>query len=139
MVEQHEPSFLSNDVHQDPNSVSSVLYDLARKSQTHQRVYDGMWERLLESEDEARVWQATDWSGKLSEDGVRSRASPSDSEFKQILNEGDVNYNVNLPPNNVYVPVLDDPITPCEVSKQISRLHSTVTKRVAPTECCLVC
>ncbi|MPC58669.1 hypothetical protein E2C01_052676 [Portunus trituberculatus] len=65
MVEQHEPPFLSNDVHQDANSVSDVLYDLARKSQTQKRVYDGdpsigRWERLLESEDETRVWQAID-------------------------------------------------------------------------------
>ena len=41
-----------------------------------------------------------------------------------MLNEGNVaDHNFKVAPNDVYVPVLDDPITPSEVSEQISKLR----------------
>ena len=88
IVEQHKRPLLLNDVYQDISSVCNGLYDLARESQAHQRVCggagasSGRWDRLLESGDEARVWRAVDWSGKLSDDAAPIHSTP-DFEFKQ--------------------------------------------------------
>ena len=85
------------------------------------------WERLLAENDDIKVWRAINWNGVLSEDHTLVTESPSDNEFKEhfdeILNSSDtVSDDYEHLRSDVYIPVLDDPITPQEVSDQIKRL-----------------
>ena len=84
------------------------------------------WERLLQDQDDARVWRAVDWRGEITHE--RNVATPpSDDEFKnhleimlnpQGVNDSDLNEFLNLPT----IPILDEPISVLEVQNQVRRL-----------------
>ena len=113
------------------DGVSEALYECARRSKGNQHDNShsdsdlGRWERLLQDEDDSRVWKAIDWKGNVTAiDGV-SESQPSDVEFKThfetILNPTQPVTDYPVIETNVIIPILDDPITPQEVINQIQR------------------
>ena len=91
--------------------------------------YPSRWDRLLHDPDDARVWKALDWKGKFTDNAINDD-SPSDIEFKNFYET-----NLNQYGNdshmyefhnavNINVPILDNPITPEEISKQIDRMKA---------------
>ena len=85
----------------------------------------GRWERLLDDDDDSRVWRAIDWRGNFEND-FKNICRPSDEEFKahfeSILNQPST-ANFQVPGDtNVTIPILDDPISPGEVNAQIEKI-----------------
>ena len=89
--------------------------------------YLNRWERLLQDPDDARVWKALDWKGNFS-DNLINNDSPSDSEFKQFYETHINQYNNESlecdTTNCINVPILDDLITPEEVTSHIEKLKA---------------
>jgi hypothetical protein len=71
------------------------------------------WKNILDTNDPKQLWQAIDWSGNYSRP-AKSDNVPSDTDFAhyftELLNPEDVR-DVSCPYTNVYIPILDDPIS----------------------------
>ena len=89
--------------------------------------YLSRWERLLCDPDDARVWKALDWKGQFS-DNITNNDSPSDEEFKQFyeayLNKYCKESHENDMADCINVTVLDDIISPDEVTSQIVKMKA---------------
>lgn len=89
------------------------------------------WESIIETKDSKTLWSAIGWRGEMTH---TTKNSPDTEAFKahfeELLNPADVepispdNYN-----SNVYIPCLDDPITPAEV-------QHVVNKQLKPGKAC---
>ena len=111
--------------------MNSIFYEcsLSAKVPPHGAVFDAnldSWERLLSSRDDAQIWKAIDWGGKIDLDRVDEN-EPTDQQFKEyfeeILNPVDTpNYDYSELETDVSVPILDDPITAWEGSQQAKKL-----------------
>ena len=85
------------------------------------------WERLIEENDQAKIWQAINWRGEIMDDSDITVSKPTDDEFKdyfdQIFSPSGVEYpGPTELHTEVYMPLLDNSITPDEVVSQISKL-----------------
>ena len=116
------------------NSVSNILYECSQNSQTRYNVSNNndnsleRWDRLLNDNDDARVWQAIDWKGQYQENND-NRICPNDEQFKdfyeELLNHTRVAEDpIDLNDYNVTIPVLDGEILENEVRTQIHKLKS---------------
>ena len=137
-----------NDVNSLANGISETLYNCVKscsnKTSVHSGVvgiranagnhpmsYHSRWEQLLNDPDDARVWKAINWKGEfIGINADTNQSSPSDTEF-QNLYEVQINQYVNLnqipelvDDYTINIPLLDDIITPIEVSNQIKKLKS---------------
>ncbi len=89
----------------------------------------GRWERMLEDNDHAKLWQAINWRGELTECDNSNDSKPSDDTFKtyfgEIFNPPHTEYQgVRELFKQVTIPVLDEPIMQVEIEAQIKRLKS---------------
>ena len=120
-----------DDVNSFSETVSDALYKCARASRgeavsERDDISLDRWDRLMQDRDDTRVWQAIDWKGNLQAND-KSTIVPSDTEFKQfyesVMSPGHTDES-SLGPVNVAVniPLLDDPITPEEVTAQIKKI-----------------
>ena len=121
----------ANQVEQMVKTVSENLYDCAYRSKQEPQVVYGepvseRWERLLENKDDLQLWRAINWKDEYGNDSIPDCRS-SDNEFKQFYESSFYHPDAELTSNdynsNVYIPVLDDPITSNEVQQQIKRLE----------------
>ena len=123
---------VTDDLHAFAAQISESLYMSAassRASPMRHRDEGSLcrWARLLSDPDDRRVWEAIDWKGKYQE---REQASvvPSDQAFKLFYENSfggvDQDVSMDVTDHNMYVPVLDDPITEVEVHEQIKKLKS---------------
>ena len=96
----------------------------SRKVALNTRGHD-RWRVMLENKDEKRLWQAIDWKGRISTPPC-ANIRPSDEEFAQhfrsLLNPEGYTEELSIPTSRVYIPILDDDITPGEVVHQIGKL-----------------
>ena len=90
---------------------------------THQR-----WQFLLKNGDAKQIWRAIGWHGSFDVPHDKKNM-PSDREFcayyeSLLQDNGNVTGNISEfePSKNIYIPVLDDPISPCEVENAIKCL-----------------
>ena len=114
------------------SNISETLYNCAHESKLREGLMEResneqcRWQRILENKDQAKLWQAINWRGEITET-YTSDNSPSDVVFKDHFEE------IFNPPNTVYpdtnelrthvsIPVLDDPIYLDEVMTQIRKL-----------------
>jgi hypothetical protein len=85
------------------------------------------WERLLDANDSKSIWKAINWKGTF-ENPRSEMLKPSDNEFKchfeKLLNPNQNSDNLYIPNTQVYMPILDDPITIEEVERAIKRQKS---------------
>ena len=125
-----------NDVNTFAENISSDIYERARRSCNSSETHcagDGNanlagWDRLLQDKDDKWVWQAINWKGCLHDDDTDTHVKPSDKEFKRFYDN-----LMNMPTDdfaeicqeiNVAIPVLDDPISPVEVTTQINKMKA---------------
>ena len=103
----------------------------------------GRWERMLENNDHAKLWQAINWGGELTECDNSNKSKPSDDTFKtyfeEIFNPPNTEYlDVNELFTQITIPVLDQPISPAAIEVQIKkkwRLIKPVTHIVCHQFC----
>ena len=79
------------------------------------------WSWILAHCDSKELWRAINWKGELQTDTTNEK--PADAQFKEhfeslLLTED----NISIPDTGMYVPILDDEITPVEVQREIDRL-----------------
>ena len=119
------------------NDLTDMLYDVCRTAQHSGRVAQGTagrtacdaqsrWQMLLSRKDPKLIWSSINWNGKI-DSRNSERNTPSDDEFcrhfEGLLNPTPSESALALPHSNMYVPVLDDPITPQEVRCVIGGLR----------------
>ena len=86
---------------------------------------ENRWKWLIEENDPRQIWCAINWRGTFD---TKIRNSPSNQVFadyfKRLFGESDSNidYNEAGSINNVYIPLLDDPISEREVRDSIKLL-----------------
>ena len=119
-----DPSeFLNMDIYLSNDSFCNSMYDAALESPVTCNdddavLHDNRWRNILNSKDDKLLWRSIDWNGVLNNDTLQR---PSDTEFKDhletLLNpEGISELDPSEYVSDIYVPVLDDPIDPIEVS-----------------------
>jgi hypothetical protein len=78
-------------------------------------------------DDAKRIWQSVNWNGKYKPPNDRS-CTPTDIEFakhfSELLNAADAT-ELQCPSTNIYIPILDDPISTAEVDASLRGLHSS--------------
>lgn len=107
--------------------LSQNMYSLAK---THPRPVEVFnenqkrWHRIITSSDKRLLWKAVGWNGFVNWNSMSSE-TPSDDEFRthfeSLLNPHNVDmieYNIS---SDMYIPILDDDITPLEVDHVIRR------------------
>ena len=118
------------------DKIADRLYSAAKtakKRQVHNpgnrfRNANERWQSLIRSGDAKQIWQAIGWHGTFDKPPDQTDR-PTDAEFctyyEKLLHDTDTG-NAELsnfrPTMNVYVPVLDDMITPTEVHDAIKSL-----------------
>ena len=105
----------------------NILYETVRDSPINSTISEGprndRWQYILNSNDDKLLWKAVDWNGGINQ---KTLQCPSDNDFKEnlecLLNpEGVPELIVSDFQTDVYIPVLDDPIDPNEVSYVIDK------------------
>ena len=115
------------------SNITDNLYQCVCRSRRAPQVQEsdvslGRWDRLLENKDDLQLWKAINWKGEYNSKSD-PEARPSDDDFKQFY-ESNFCPPDDLPLNDydfttdVYIPVLDDPITPLELQQQSKLLKS---------------
>lgn len=78
------------------------------------------WTNLLNTNDHKRIWNAIGWNGSISENR-QNNEKPTDEQFATFYGEL-LNSNpkeLTLPLTNIYIPILDHPISVVEVDLAI--------------------
>ena len=125
-------------IHEDPNDValnlSEILYSCAKSSRStdlaEEIVVDsnlGRWHRIMNENDQQKLWQGVNWCGEIVEDLSNNDVKPADNEFKdhfdELFNPTDIpDLHIDDFNQGIYVPVLDDPIVPEECVNQTNKL-----------------
>ena len=114
---------LNMDIDSSIDSFCNSMYVAARESPVTCNdddavLHDNRWRNILNSKDVKLLWRSIDWNGVLNNDTLQR---PSDTECKEhletLLNpEGITELDPSEYVSDIYVPVLDDPIDPIEVS-----------------------
>ena len=133
LLRQELPYFNHDNIGEYADSVSNILYKCSQASRirdtsTPNDTDDTLerWDRLLNDDDDTRVWQAIDWKGQYRETNDNC-VCPNDEQFKdfydELLNPTILAENqIDLSDYNVSIPILDDEILENEVKTQIHKL-----------------
>jgi len=109
--------------------LSNVLYQTCkkaifrRKSKKGQGSEPDRWKWISKYADSKTLWNAINWKGTFSQSSANN--PPSDLDFKQHFEEllnTETSPVLAPPASNVYVPILDDDISPLEVQHQVNKL-----------------
>ncbi len=92
----------------------------------HRNAHD-RWQYVLAHGDAKQIWQSVNWNGTF-DNPTNTGEKPNDDEFcayyEQLLNPS-ADQTVHYEPDNPkYVPVLDDEISPAEVTDAINAMKS---------------
>ncbi|XP_063888609.1 uncharacterized protein LOC135115608 [Scylla paramamosain] len=124
----------SDDIDVTASTITETLYECGSASKYPrcarvEEVTDGRgrWERMLDNNDQAKLWQAINWRGETTDDSNNTQSMPDDEVFKEhfekIFNPPDILYpNANDLHSHLNIPILDDIINVEEVQRQIKRL-----------------
>ena len=116
--------------------ISQILYNTASVCKVH-NITDGpapayasameRWKKLIRDKDSKSLWQSINWKGEF-ESSPDAIVRPSDKDFCdfyedlfQCVGQSTSDF---CPTTDVYVPVLDAPISPSEVEECVKRLKS---------------
>ena len=88
--------------------------------------FENRWDRIIKNKDDERIWKAVNWKGEYCEVDNKEVERPTDEEFKQFFeNFSESHPNVLFDDyGRVTVPILDDPITEREVSREAKCMNS---------------
>ena len=86
------------------------------------------WANLLQTKDPKQIWKSINWSGKYKcPDSVSS--APNDESFakhfEDLLNPIRNTQPLSVPSTDVYMPIMDDPISTSEVDDALRRLQAS--------------
>ena len=128
LTERYVRETLSN-----PSTLAQVLYDSCnnamlprtRNPNHPNAAEDSRWSRVLQMNDPKELWKAIGWKGSFSESLEQPR--PPDEEFGQHFSAllGPARDPLVPPTTHLYIPVLDDDITPLEVHQAVCRIKTT--------------
>ena len=121
------------------NRLSEILYNACKRAGQTDGVGDpapatatamsnahARWQVLVAKKDPKLIWSSINWKGDFELNG-NHRNKPSDEDFRQhfekLLNPPTGYIDMEIPNSDMYVPVLDDPITPAEVDAAIRKLR----------------
>ena len=110
-------------------SINRVVRQCSKRSRDPTEINENFsrWQKLLESKDPKQIWSAVNWKGNLDEKSVE-KSRPDDEQFRQHfenlldpshLRNVDESVDLECAP---YIPVLDDPFTPEELTTVISTM-----------------
>ena len=113
------------------DAITNMLYECSRESVQRIRIPPvdttiERWDRLLQDDNDARVWRAIDWRGEYKETHD-NRMCPDEQQFKvffeELFNPPNVNeLEVDDFTTPVSIPVLDSEISIAEVEYNINKL-----------------
>ena len=123
----------STDVNSLASAISELTYEACRHAKqrvlptenTHNRIAEDRWKRILRTHDDKELWKAVGWDGRVFNSSYcEERPSDEDFEkhFKALLNPE--NEPLEIPWHGPYIPELDDDITPMEVTREIQKAKS---------------
>ena len=110
-------------------SINRVVRQCSKRSRDPTEINENFsrWQKLLESKDPKQIWSAVNWKGNLDKKSVE-KSRPDDEQFRQHfenlldpshLRNVDESVDLECAP---YIPVLDDPFTPEELTTVISTM-----------------
>ena len=116
------------------SEVSSILYktcraaryDRAQKGTSYDRTLN-RWHSILQQKDAKSLWQAIDWKGNYltpPSGNLQPTNEKFAHHFSTLLNPEERSEDLHIPSSGIYIPALDDDITPREVLEQINKLKS---------------
>ena len=120
----------TNDITEAVESLAQRLYALARDNKRPREVFDQQqlrWKRIMDSTDKRLLWKAVTWNGDVNWKDVSANDKPSDDQFKihfeSLLNPNRIDFAVHVFDftSNIYIPVLDDDISPVEIDFVIKK------------------
>ena len=132
--EQNIPTSIADNLNSAALLISDTLYNCAHSSRSSsipiERAvdnYQSRWDRLLGENDQAKIWQAINWRGEITNDPSNIDSKPTDDDFKtylhHALNTTDIDYpDINEIQSEIFIPVLDEPIKSDQVGNQIVKL-----------------
>ena len=123
----------NNDMNTNAKQLSNVLYDIASACRIQDNVAgmiytnENRWNRILDENDQAKLWSAINWRGEIHHDYATKDIKPSDKAFQNYFETlyNQTNTKVLDPNefrNDISIPVLDEIIAPDEVINQINKL-----------------
>ena len=84
------------------------------------------WQNLLRNKDSKSIWSAINWKGTVDPPKCQKHR-PSDESFRhhfeKLLNPTSASTELTIPDTDMYIPILDDPISEEEVRDVIKRLR----------------
>jgi hypothetical protein len=117
--------------------VADIMYNTineTQKKRTCQKTNSPMnatqrWNNIISLQDPKAIWTAINWRGEIARDDISNNETPSDEEFcehfENLLNPTDRSEDQEFIPNyEKYIPILDDPIQPREVTECIHKLKT---------------
>ena len=127
---QQRPPDLDENIERTVENMSNILYESAKTSQitsTRNQPEESSlskWEKLLECGDDRKIWAAINWKGEFNPNLPLETLTPSDDQFKEFFTRDAGESPLTDMHSEVYISVLDDPITDIEVCKQIQDMES---------------
>lgn len=134
--EEYEHLPTGDDVDVKALQFCEILYSCASASESNTR-NEGFivesdqrrWDRIIDENDQAKIWQAINWRGEISVGHESVDSKPGDDAFKahfeQLFNPPDVDeFDLDELYTEVTIPVLDELIAPIEVETQIKKLKA---------------
>ena len=85
------------------------------------------WQALLARKDLKLVWSSINWKGEFEVESSEKNKPTNEAfrgHFQKLLNPAAGYADIAVPDTYMYVPLLDDPITPREVEVVIKKLHN---------------
>jgi hypothetical protein len=87
--------------------------------------HDSKWHALLQEKDSKKLWQAIGWKGTF-DLPANAHSRPTDAQFathfSALLNPENQQEDLVIPSSGIYIPVLDDDISPGEIIDQLKKL-----------------
>ena len=135
LAQHREPTFDEN-IDAFASNMSNIFYECASKSVVRMPIPNvdvtvNRWERLLNENDSTAIGRAINWRGELQTNSTLSgdTSSPSDEEFIEHFTQlydhsSGMLESLDDLQTDVYVPILDYPISYNEIQSQIKRLKS---------------
>ena len=115
--------------------ISEMLYDICKSAKFPIHALQmgtvenaqKRWQKLLELKDPRIIWKSIGWKGdidSLDQKNVRPSDRAFCAHFENLLNPTDNTVEITIPTSQMYVPILDDPISPSEVEYEIKKLKA---------------
>ena len=102
-----------------------ALYTTSRKKVTRDIMVTELkgWNNLASVSKESQLWRKIDWKGEMSKNNssIHPPLNQLKEHFEQIYSSEHQELNVDTLVSNIYIPILDDPITDVDITDGLKR------------------